>query len=166
MNTTVNTIEAILRDELRLHRDLLRAAQDMGEAIKSKEIGAVQSLTGRYDELVGEIEQLEEQRLAACDQFAAEHDLPQRHVSLRMVLSRTASSSRENMRDLQKALKEIINDLTRVNMANRILMEESLRAFSKTVELRATASVRKNGYGRTGALDTKPIVRPMVNQKA
>jgi flagellar biosynthesis/type III secretory pathway chaperone len=159
-------IEAILTDLLSRHRELLQCATDMQNAIKRKDLAGVQQATARYDELVGAVESLEEQRLAVCDAFAREHELGDRHITVREILAHVPAPVRDGLCTLRRSLKEAIDRLTHLNTANRILMEESLRAFGKAVELRATAGARLGGYGRTGAHDSRPRVRSLVNEKA
>jgi flagellar biosynthesis/type III secretory pathway chaperone len=156
---------AVLTEELKVHENLVEIAQKMNDAIKRREIRDVQQQTQRYDVLVGRLEELEEQRLAACDAFAETGG--QRHLTLTAIISTLKMEpQRGELSKLRSLLKEKLMALSRLNTANHILLEASLTIIAKNFELMLRTREKFQGYGHGGAATSRIVTRNFLNKIA
>jgi flagellar biosynthesis/type III secretory pathway chaperone len=166
MNSPVSELKSILTAETAIYDELIESAARMNEALKSRDVEAVRSFTVSYDNGFVKIESLEERRLAIADMLKESLGLSARHVTLLQVAEALVARERDELVALRAALRKRIAELSRLNVANRILLEESLSAMAKNLELVMTTRKDAAVYGQGGTLAREPLRRSIVNHTA
>ncbi|MBD3393022.1 MAG: hypothetical protein GF418_13015 [Chitinivibrionales bacterium] len=160
----ITQLEELLAEELRAHVGLAETGKQMREAITRKDVAAVQQLTGRYDSFVGRVEDLEERRLAICDQLA--QAMGRRHVNIASVIATLPQDKRGALTSMRSALRDKISEVSKANVANRILLEATLHALDKNVEIMVRSQSKLQGYGQSGAASSQSAPRSILNKMA
>lgn len=154
MNNLIEQLVSVLEKELEMHRLLIAAARDMNDAVKNGAVDRVQAAARRYDGCITSIADMEEKRLELSDALCRGTlgNIP--HASLLRVIDRVPPEWKAILTGLRLRLKDAINDLSKINYANQVLLTESLRAIQKSFEMIATVrSSRSGGYKKQGKKD-------------
>lgn len=166
MDKLLEELNAILAEELTIHAELVKNAQEMNTALKIKDLAKVQRFTTQFDVCIAQVEMLETRRLEACDALTRLLSPKNKHLNLQSIISLIPGEKRIPLVKIHTALKENINALIKLNTANQILLNESLVAISKNFEIIVQEQDKHSGYKRSGAKDTKSIRRSIVNHIA
>ena len=163
---SISLLIKILSDELQVHQSLIDAAKGMNEAIRSKDLKNLQAYTARYDALIGRLDDLEEQRLEACDSYAKAHT-EHKHLTLIALLSlHTSEPQHSELVKIRSSIKDKIVELTKLNTSNHILLEASLAIIAKNFEIILKTQEKFQGYGYGGAPTLRNINRNFLNKIA
>lgn len=166
MEQMVTELTSILKDEEHIHEALVRTAQEMNRSLKKKDIEAIPELTARYDDCAAHIEELEEKRLAVCDQIAACTGKPNGHPSLATIASLIPEEKRTPLAKLHESLKTKISELSKLNVSNQILLQESLSGVRMSFEVLTQSEKAHAGYRSSGNKEKTPAARHLVNHIA
>jgi len=155
MSEQTEHLIVVLIEELEAHGLLIAAAQEMNASVKNGAVGGVQSACRKYDELTCAIASLEEKRLHYSDTICNTKGV--RHVNLLTVIAHVAEPYKKRIFDLRIQIKKAIDDLSKINFSNEILLKESLLTFHKTYEMLALYNENKlAGYKKHGK-KAKPL---------
>ncbi|MBD3317863.1 MAG: hypothetical protein GF344_18925 [Chitinivibrionales bacterium] len=166
MNPSLSELKNILTSELKVYDELIGTAGEMNDALKGRDIEAVRSFTLNYDNGFVKIESLEERRLAIADMVRESVGLPGRHLTLQQIADVVNREDREELLALRTELKRRIAALSRINVSNRILLEESLAGMAKNVELMTATQKSAPVYGQKGTIAREPLRTNIVNRTA
>jgi hypothetical protein len=167
MNNLIEQLVSVLEKELEMHRLLIAAARDMNDAVKNSVIETIQSAARRYDCCITTIAEMEEKRLELGDAICRGTlgNLP--HASLLKVIDTAPPQWKKTIAGLRGKLKDEINDLSKINYANQVLLTESLHAIQKTFEMIATQwNSRSGGYKKQGKKAEPRSTMTIVNKIA
>jgi FlgN protein len=167
MNNLIEQLITVLEKELEMHRLLIAAAHEMHDAIINSTVEKVQAASRRYDCCITSIADMEEKRLELGDAICRSTlgNLP--HASLLKVIDTAPPEWKNIITGLRVKLKAEINDLSKINYANQVLLTESLRAIQKTFEMIMTVrSSRLSGYKKHGKKDIPRSTLTIVNRIA
>jgi hypothetical protein len=164
MNNFIEQLVSVLEKELEMHRLLIAAAHDMNDAVKISAIDNIQSAARRYDCCITTIAEMEEKRLelgdAICRGTLGNHP----HASLLKVIDSAPPEWKKTIAELRGKLKYEINDLSKINYANQVLLMESLNVIQKTFEMfTAGRNSHSSGYKKQGKKDTPRSTMTIVN---
>ncbi len=149
MSEHTEQLIVVLIKELEMHGLLIAAAQEMNTSVKTNSLEGVQASCRKYDELTCTIASLEEKRLFHSDTICNTSGI--RHVNLLSVISHVAEPYKKRIIDLRMQIKEAIDELSKINFSNEILLKESLLNFHKTYEMLALYEETKlAGYKKHG----------------
>jgi ACT domain-containing protein len=151
MNNPIEQLVAVLEKELEVHRALIAAAREMNDAVKTGAIDKIQAAAHRYDDCITNIADMEEKRLDLSDAICRGTlgNLP--HASLLRVINTVPVEWKKTIAGLREKLKTEINDLSKINYANQVLLTESLHSIQKTFDLiTAARASRLGGYRKQG----------------
>jgi hypothetical protein len=127
-------------------------------------IEKIQDAARRYDCSITAIADLEEKRLDLSDAICRGTlgNLP--HASLLRVIDRAPAGAKKTIADLRAKLKAEINDLSKINYANQVLLTESLHSIQKTFEMISTErNSRLGGYEKQGKKDNPKSSMRIIN---
>jgi ribosomal protein L17 len=139
----------------------------MNDAVKKSAIDKVQVAARRYDGCITSIADMEEKRLELSDEICRGSlgNLP--HATLLRVIDSAPIEWKTIITDLRKKLKTAIDDLSKINYANQVLLTESLHAIQKTFEMIATQwNSRSGGYKKQGKKAEPRSTMTIVNKIA
>ncbi len=166
MDTLFEELKTVLSDELNIHTNCVNIAADMNTAIKQKEVDKVQRLTGQFDVLIGQIEMLEVRRLELCDDITRAFKPQNRHMNLQGIIALIPEKDKKPFSEIRTSLKEKINELSKVNTSNRLLLHESISVIGKNFEMITESQNRLAGYKQTGTMEKKLVRKNIVNHIA
>lgn len=166
MDTLFEELKMVLTDELNIHTDCVKIATTMNTAIKEKEVNRVQRLTGQFDVLTGQIEALEVRRLELCDEITLAFKPQNKHLNLLSVIALIPQKEQKSFLEIRTSLKEKINEMSRTNTSNQLLLHESITVISKNFELIAESQNRLAGYKQTGTMEKKLVQKNIINHIA
>jgi len=151
MNNLIEQLISVLEKELEMHGLLIGTANEMNEAVKSSSIEKIQAAARRYDCSITGIADLEEKRLAFSDAICHKTLGNCPHASLLRVIDSVPAAYKKTITDLRAKLKAEIDDLSKINYANQVLLTESLHSIQKTFEMiAASRSSHSGGYAKQG----------------
>ena len=165
MITHVIELEKILESELLLHERLLAAARSMNSAIKRESVDDVRTANKEYDECTCHIEAMEEKRLALSDDIAGQRGI-EPHANLSRIIESLPVSERGILFELRVKLRATLGEIQKTNIANRVLLTESLYTIAKTFEFIAAANEKFKGYKQLGKKYSSTIKRTIINTVA
>jgi flagellar biosynthesis/type III secretory pathway chaperone len=165
MITHVIELEKILESELMLHERLLAAARSMNGALKRESIDDVRTSNKEYDECTCHIEAIEEKRLAISDDIARQRGI-EPHANLSRIVESLPVSERGKLSELRLRLRATLSEIQKTNIANRVLLTESLYTITKTFEFIAAANEKFKGYKQLGKKYSSTIKRTIINTVA
>lgn len=166
MEKQYEELKSVLADELSIHSDLVKTAEKMNAAIKKKDVDTVKILTARYDEYIGQIETLENKRLELCDGITKALKPQNRHMNLKSIIAMMPKEQQKPFSDIGTSMKKKINELSRLNTSNQILLNESLTAIGKKFELITQFQNKLAGYKQSGTIDKEQVRRNIINHIA
>jgi hypothetical protein len=164
MNNLIDQLVSVLEKELETHRTLIAAAHDMNDAVKGSTIEKIQSAAHRYDCCITNIADMEEKRLDLSDAICRKTPGNALHASLLRVIEQVPTEWKKTITDLRNKLKIEINDLSKINYANQVLLTESLYSIQKTFEMIASdRGSHSSGYKKQGKKDNPRCTMTIVN---
>ena len=166
MEKQFDELKTILTDELTIHNEVVKTASALNDAIKEKNVDAVQMLTARYDTYIGQIEMLEVRRLELCDAIARALKPQSNHMNLQNLIALMPEELRKPFAELRKSLKSKIDELVRINTSNQLLLNESLEVIKKNFDLVSQFQNKFAGYKQSGTMDKTTVKKNILNQIA
>ncbi len=166
MDQHFRELKKVLTEELEIHANCVTTATAMNTAIKEKDVEKVQWLTDQFDNFMARIEILEMRRLELCDSITKAGKTENRHLNLQNIIALVPGEERKSFEDIRASLKKNIANLAKINTANQLLLNESLKAIEKNFELFAQSQTIPSGYKQSGVMERKSIRKNIVNQVA
>jgi ABC-type branched-subunit amino acid transport system ATPase component len=166
MEHDVALLKNILTRELEIHTRLVKTAQEMNAAIKTKNLTTIQELATEYDLYAVQIEELEEKRIEVCGAIATGMDRKPAVITMDQILARLQETEKNELGRIRKDLKEMIRVLSQQTRSNQILLEETLRRIAMEFKIYDSAQNRFSGYKLSGKMRTDGVRRPLFSQKA
>jgi flagellar biosynthesis/type III secretory pathway chaperone len=165
IETNFEELTTILSKECQAHEHLLDAATGVNEAIKESDVPTLQMRSAHLDGQVSAIEQIEKLRGECCVTLSRELGIERTTVKLASLIEKAPARFREKLATLHRALKEIINKISTVNVSNRVLLEEGLELVRGRLSLIANPVDRFAQYRQGGRLKSSSMpLHPFINQ--
>lgn len=165
METLLEKLEKILKSELDEHITFLDTARAFNHAIKEEDLGKIEQQRLVQDETVCRIEKLEDQRMECCTELAQSLGIGSRPFRLAQLLEKLPEHWRSRLEDIRRTLRNKVNELSKMNISNRILLEEGLRMVEHTFSsIRKCGSSRYAAYGQRGQVTGGTGPRTIFNQ--
>ncbi len=166
MDEKFDELKSVLSHELEIYESLVKTADQMNQAIKQKEVDDVKQLTSRFDTYIEQVDMLESRRLEICDAIAREIKSEKQHMNLHNIITLLPKEKQQPFLEIRTSLKFKINELSKVNISNQLLLKESLIAIGKKFELILQSQNSIAGYKHTGNMDKEPIRKNIFNHIA
>ena len=164
MEEVIERLEAVLKSELETHSSLLASAQEFNGALREENVAKIDRQRTAHDDMICRIEKLEEQRSECCSTLARSLGIGGKPLRMSMLLEKLPPRWRERLSSVQRSLREKVNELSKINLANRILLEEGLRMAEHTFSMVRQAGPKYTAYGTRGQSVSGPAVRTIVNR--
>lgn len=158
-------LEVILAREYEVHEHLLRAATEVNAAIKKNDLLTLQKHTSNLDEQVFQIEQIEEKRMECCSRLSRSIGIRGENIRMATIIEKAPPLFGQKLKQLQAALKNALAKITRITIANRILIEAGLTMVQGQFSIIMQAGTRFAHYEHKGghAVGTLPY-NPLYNR--
>jgi len=156
----------VLAHETAVQRDLLAAAIAMNEAVKLHNDEKVRALTGLFDTLSGQMEDLEAQRIELCRNFARTTLHTDVTVKLATIVASAPEGLSARITECGQKLKSGVMELARLTTETRVFIEAHLSGISNNVQLLCQHANKLNNYRFSGTVDPSPVRRTLVNRTA
>ncbi|MDD5673486.1 MAG: flagellar protein FlgN [Chitinivibrionales bacterium] len=166
MDNELEKLIALLTQLYAVHNQLLEIGTAMNCAIKARNLPEIQRMLHHFDTAAGKVQELEEERLACCDTLAASIGGGlRRHLTLTALLDLLPQGqARTRLADLRRDLKAAINALTKINVSNRILLNEGIQYIGMTVALASHLHIKFTNYKTGGAKTGGPRQSNLINR--
>lgn len=167
MEQIVKALVNNLSQQCELHELLHGMAVSINQALREEKLDDVQKHIAQYDDLTGKAEDLEERRLAICDEIALKAGISRRHPNLTHILEKIPANLQSGLEEKRTALKQRAREIANINLSNKIILEQRLSHIAGMFDLIAKHSRPKPaGYQRGGAVDQSPSRITLVNRIA
>ena len=166
MKALIEQLAAVLERLCGLHTELCGIARRMNEALRRKDVTAVQKHTAAYDLQICEIEKLEEERLTLCDGIARQMNSPGRHLTVAVIMESAGEDERKRLQKSRTELKARIGELAGINTSNQVLLAETLNDIDVTMRIVAKAGDKFAGYGHQGTREQAGTAQRLINHVA
>ncbi len=163
MEKLLEQLVDILKNESDLHQDLLKTADTLNEAIKTKNLESIMNCTSTQDEQVYQIAMLEEKRIECTCKIADLLELKEEIPKMDSLLQRVSQKWRTSLSALQLKLREQIRELSKINTSNRILLEEGISFINSNIMM-FQSSPRTHQYGGKGKSAVIAPSRNLINK--
>jgi DNA repair exonuclease SbcCD ATPase subunit len=158
-------LASILGKEFEAHEQLLSAATQVNDAIKGSDIPTLQKHSSHLDNQVIMIEQIEQVRGECCKTLSRAIGIERTSVKLATLIEKAPARFREKLSSLHRALKELIGNISRINVSNRVLLEEGLELVRGRIAIIANPTDRFAQYRQGGRLKSANTqLHPFINQ--
>lgn len=164
MKTILEKLETVMKSELDIHITLVTSAHEFNGALKGDDLAGVDRQRQVYDESVCRIEKCEAQRTECCIAIAKSLGVVRRPLKMGMLLEKLPPMWRDRLGGLQRALHEKLTELFKVNVANRILLEEGIRMADHTIAMVRKAGKKYGAYGHYGQMVASPVTMTIINR--
>jgi flagellar biosynthesis/type III secretory pathway chaperone len=170
MDQLLDSLTTILENEVQLHDDLIRSAGNINKTIRESDLDGLQKNTTQYDEQICVLEKLEEKRLEHCRQLGRnagmEEERIRQAVPLNALMEHLPQENRLKLETIRAHLRSKMQELSKVNTSNKILIEESLSAITSTFSIIRKSAERFAGYGQKGNMAVKKTGCALINKIA
>jgi flagellar biosynthesis/type III secretory pathway chaperone len=129
--STIDSLESILDQLIKLNQGLLDVCQAKQEAILDREPDELEILTGQQEAVTDRLDELNEQRQGIVRELVPEQEPP---ISLRTVTDRLDSDDAKRIDEKRFELKNVIRDVQRFSRENYRLLENRMTLFSELFE--------------------------------
>jgi flagellar biosynthesis/type III secretory pathway chaperone len=129
--STIDSLESILDQLIKLNQGLLDVCQAKQEAILDREPDELEILTEQQEAVTDRLDELNEQRQGIVRELVPEQEPP---ISLRTVTDRLDSDDAKRIDEKRFELKNVIRDVQRFSRENYRLLENRMTLFSELFE--------------------------------
>ncbi len=127
LGSLTDRLIGILERHARLHRQLLSLMERKKRAMVGDRLDELEEILGEERDAVGTIGESERERIALMDAIGSLLGFaPPRRLRLLDLISRVGEEHREVLLDLRDELRDIADDMDRINRLNRTLVLHSL----------------------------------------
>lgn len=167
MDVKIKELAALLEKQENIHDELINSANTMNTYIKDKNIDGIQNIISKYDHLTGQVEELENKRLALCDEITIAKLARKAHLNLKQLLEILDDNEEKVLlQKRRKSLKEKISQFSIINSKNNILIGDRISDIDSNVKLIADHVNKAAAYGKHGKMSEGKVNRHMLNRIA
>lgn len=147
MEKMYDELEKILSCELEIHNSLIETATAFNKSIKEDNLPDIQTYTTRHDQQICQIEKLEEQRIQYCVLIGKKLGLKSKEPKLAALIEQAPVGRINKLSILHINLKKKIDDLSKVTISNRVLLENALNIINNTFSFLQQTQKKYVPYG-------------------
>ncbi len=147
MNSTYEELVRILSCELELHNNLVETANVFNKSIREDNLPQIQNYTVKHDELICQLEKLEEKRIELSGIIANKIGIKKREPRLSLLIESAPYDLRSTLSNVHCKLKEKIDELSKITVSNRILLENALTVINSTISIYQQSQKKFEPYG-------------------
>jgi hypothetical protein len=147
MEKMYDELEKILSCELEIQNSLIETATAFNKSIKEDNLSDIQTYTTRHDQQICQIEKLEEQRIQYCVLIGKKLGLKSKEPKLAVLIEQAPVGRKNRLSILHANLKKKIDDLSKVTISNRVLLENALNIINNTFSFLQQTQKKYVPYG-------------------
>ncbi len=166
MEKSLQELEHILSREVEIHSSMVQTAEAFNKAIKENDLSALQQHSSEQEKQIYQIEKLEEQRIECVKTISSSLGLPAAVSKLHQIMEKLPEQWRQKFSSIHASLKQKINDLSKLNASNQILIEETIGFIGNTFSFLQQANGKFVQYGIKGRTAGTPSTSTLINKTA
>jgi hypothetical protein len=147
MEKMYEELERILACELEVQCSLVETAASFNKSIREDNLPDIQTYTIKHDQQICQIEKLEEQRIQYCVLIGKTLGLESREPRLASLIEKAPPQSKSKLSEIQVHLKKRIDDLSKLTISNRVLLENALNVINNTFSFLQQTQKKYVPYG-------------------
>lgn len=132
MQKMYEELEKILVCELEVQSSLVETATAFNKSIREDCLPDIQTLTIRHDQQICQVEKLEEQRIEYCILIGKKLGLKSKEPRLASLIEQAPPQRKTQLSEIQIHLKKRIDELSKLTISNRVLLENALNIINNT----------------------------------
>jgi hypothetical protein len=147
MERMYEELEKILACELEVQSSLVQTAAAFNKSIREDNLIDIQTYTTKHDQQICQIEKLEEQRIQYCVLIGKALGLKSKEPKLASLIEKAPLQRKTNLSEIHIHLKKRIDDLSKLTISNRVLLENALNIISNTFSFLQQTQKKYVPYG-------------------
>ena len=161
----LNKLATVLEEEKGLYSELTQLAHDKQQVIINNDVEKLADYLRNEQELIEKIEKKEKERRRVVISLCSDIDMPEQDLSFSKLRDYINDDSKKELEELKSGLLEVLEELQRVNDANKKLIEEALNLNDFNVKILTEAtSPSASTYSKKGSNGNKP--RRLIDTRA
>ena len=163
MNDQISELLRIVRDEIRLYRDLIEHARQKTALLVQGRIDAILESNKTDEAFNDRLRALESEMACICGDLGQAYRIPREEFTLMKLAENLEQSFALEIKSQTALFRNIVNQLKSINQRNMRLMERSVRYSGGILALISNA---RGSYRPTGLFEPIPSVQPTFSQRA
>ena len=147
MEKMYEELEKILVCELDVHSSLVETATAFNKSIREDNLPDIQTYTTKHDLQICQIEKLEEQRVQYCVLIGKTLGIKSKEPRLASLIEQAPLVRKNKLSEIHMLLKKRIDELSKLTISNRILLENALNVINNTFSFLQQTQKKYVPYG-------------------
>jgi len=135
MDKFIEEIINILKQEMKLYKDLVRLSDEKKNAIISGKVDEIDKIIKIEQNIVFDAGQLEKLRERSVDQYCVINGLKRENINLTELGKTLGDAAKNQLEKVQGELQSILGDLKNINDQNGALIKQSLEFIDFSINL-------------------------------
>lgn len=154
-NSIFQDLYEVFCSESECYEVMLDLVRNEREVIVDDDIEKLSRITKKQEEIISELKSLEEDRVALVDELARQSriKISQDKISLKYLIEVAEEPYSSKYTKLRKNIKELLDEIRKVNKRNLQIIQKSMDTFDTTIELLLSAMNPAQTYSKSGELD-------------
>jgi hypothetical protein len=163
MSDQISELLGIVRDEIRLYRDLIEHARHKTALLVQGRVEAILESNKREETFNDGLRTLESEMVRLCRDLGRAFKIPREEFTLMKLAENLEQSFALEIRSQAALFRNIVEQLKSVNQRNMRLIEHSVRYSGGLLALIANAT---GSYQPSGLFEPIPNTQPSFSQRA
>lgn len=143
----------ILRQETEVQKKLLKQSQEKRDAIIKNEVAMITEIVKAEAHLIDEAGRLEAKRVEELEGLAKALNMPIEEITLSGLSAQASPRQKIQISALQNAMRQILEELTKLNDINRMLIDTQLEYINFTIDVTLRKDMFTNNYTCGGEVE-------------
>jgi len=164
MNHFIEELIELIRQEEEVLKRFLDLLQRQKEYLLANQIELFRATVSQQEELMQDIRNLEERRIAKVKEIAASTGLREDEITLTHLIEITLGDVSTELKDLKKNLSQLVNRIRKMNRVNALLIKRSLNFIQQSIGWMIDSSDITQIYDTNGRAARQTGTNLMVNK--
>jgi len=152
-NLILKSLYKILSSEFKWYNVMLELVKSERDVVVNDKVEELVEITKKKEEIISAIESLEQERKNLIDRIASEFNLSHEQLSLDKIAELADEDYSSRFIKLRRRMKELLNEIIKINERNLQIVEKSMNTFNTTIEILLSESNPTLTYSRSGKLE-------------
>ena len=166
MTEHVRDLEAVLEEEIEIHRELITISCCERDAIVEGDMESLQRFTAEKTGMIAHLQELEETRSNVSGNLSRTLGFDSQTVSLSDLTRKLVPREQERLKEIHENLYLLIQQLGRINRLNARLITRSVEFIDNNIRFFVESTRGNTTYGREGDRRANRLERKLLDQKA
>ena len=163
MNDQISELLRVVRDEIRLYRDLIEHARRKTALLVQGRVDAILESNKNEEAFNDKLRALESEMMCLCRDLGRAFRIPREEFTLMKLAENLEQPFALEIKSQAALFRNMVNQLKSINQRNMRLMERSIRYSGGVLALISNA---RGSYRPTGLFEPIPSVQPTFSQRA